>query len=205
MNSIPPTQPTLLVRIRDAHDQEAWGRFVDLYAPLIYGFLRKRGLQDADAADLTQDVLRSVASAAQRLEYDERRGLFRSWLFTIVQNRLTDHWRRESVRERGTGDTGAHQQLQELPQVGGDQTAEWDAEYQRQLFQYAANVVKPDFSEATWQAFWLTAVEGRPGKEVAENLGLTAAAVYLAKGRVMTRLKEQVRFLVGEEELAGGD
>lgn len=205
MNSIPPTQPTLLVRIRDAHDQEAWERFVDLYAPLIYGFLRKRGLQDADAADLTQDVLRSVSAAAQRLEYDERCGLFRSWLFTIVQNRLTDHWRRDSIRERGTGDTGAHEQLQELPQVGGDQTAEWDADYQRQLFQYAASIVKPDFSEATWQAFWMTAVEGQSGKEVAESLGLTAAAVYLAKGRVMARLKEQVRFLVGEEEFAGGD
>lgn len=204
MNSIPPTQPTLLVRIRDAHDQEAWERFVDLYAPLIYGFLRKRGLQDADAADLTQDVLRSVSAAAQRLEYDERRGLFRSWLFTIVQNRLTDHWRREGIRERGTGDTGAHEQLQALPQ-GGDETAEWDADYQRQLFQYAASIVKPDFSEATWQAFWMTAVEGQSGKEVAESLGLTAAAVYLAKGRVMARLKEQVRFLVGEEEFAGGD
>src|SRR4051812_27414200 len=98
MNSIPPTQPTLLVRIRDASDQEAWERFVDLYAPLVYGFLRKRGLQDADAADLTQDVMRSVAAAAQRLEYDERRGLFRSWLFTIVQNKLIDHWRRERIR-----------------------------------------------------------------------------------------------------------
>jgi RNA polymerase sigma factor (sigma-70 family) len=204
MNSIPPTQPTLLVRIRNADDQEAWERFVDLYAPLVYGFLRKRGLQDADAADLTQDVMRSVAAAAQRLEYDERRGLFRSWLFTIVQNKLTDHWRRGSVRERGTGDTGAQQELNAIPQTNSDDaSAEWDADYQRQLFQYAASIVKPDFNEATWQAFWRTAVDGLSGKEVSAQLGLTAAAVYLAKSRVMARLKEQVRYLVGEDEFAG--
>lgn len=199
MNSIPPTQPTLLVRIRDARDQQAWGRFVDLYAPLVYGFLRKRGLQDADAADLTQDVLRQVAAAAQRLEYDERRGSFRGWLFTIVQNRLTDHWRREGVREHGTGDTNAQQQLNEVPQQGDpDASAEWDADYQRQLFHYAASIVQQDFSSGTWQAFWKTAVEGQAGRDVAEELGMTIAAVYLAKGRVMTRLKQQIEVLVGE-------
>jgi RNA polymerase sigma factor (sigma-70 family) len=203
MNSIPPTQPTLLVRIRDASDQEAWERFVDLYAPLVYGFLRKRGLQDADAADLTQDVMRSVAAAAQRLEYDQRRGLFRSWLFTIVQNKLIDHWRKDGIRERGAGDTAAQQELNALPQADNETSAEWDADYQRQLFQYAASIVKPDFTEATWQAFWKSAVEGQSGKDVAKQLGLTAAAVYLAKSRVMARLKEQVRYLVGEDEFAG--
>ena len=191
MNSVPPTQPTLLVRIRDARDQEAWGRFVDLYAPLVYGFLSKRGLQDADAADLTQDVMRQVALAAHSLEYDPKRGSFRGWLFTVVQNRLTDHWRRDGVRERGAGDTDAQQQLNELPQPGGlDASAQWDADYERQLFQYATNVVKQDFTDSTWQAFWKTAVNGQPGKEVADELGMTIAAVYLAKGRVMTRLKE---------------
>ena len=199
MNSVPPTQPTLLVRIRDARDQEAWGRFVDLYAPLVYGFLHKRGLQDADAADLTQDVMRQVAAAAHSLEYDARRGSFRGWLFTVVQNRLTDHWRREGLRERGVGDTDAQQQLNEVAQPGGlDASAQWDADYERQLFQFAANIVKQDFGDATWQAFWKTAVEGLAGKDVADELGITVAAVYLAKGRVMTRLKEQVKLLVGD-------
>lgn len=201
MNSIPPTQPTLLVRIRDAHDQDAWERFVDLYAPLVYGFLRKRGLQDADAADLTQEVLRQVAVAAQRFEYDERRGSFRGWLFKIVQNRLTDHWRREGVRERGAGDTSAQQLINELPQPAAlDASAEWEADYQRQLLQFAATIIKRDFSDVTWQAFWKTAVEGQSGKDVAEQLGVSLATVYLAKGRVLTRLKDQVRLLVGDDD-----
>ena len=200
MNCVPPTQPTLLVRIRDARDQEAWGRFVDLYAPLVYGFLSQRGLQDADAADLTQDVMRQVALAAHSLEYDPKRGSFRGWLFTVVQNRLTDHWRREGRRERGAGDTDAQHQLNELPQPGGlDASDQWDADYERQLFHFAANIVKQDFTETTWRAFWMTAVDGASGRDVAEQLGLTVAAVYLAKGRVMTRLKEQVKLLVGEE------
>jgi len=199
MSSIPPTQLTLLVRIRDAHDQEAWIRFVDLYAPIVYGFLRKRGLQDADAADLTQDVLRQVSSAAKSFEYDTKRGSFRSWLFTVVQNKLIDHWRKEGNREHAGGDTGAHQILNELPQPGADDSREWDADYERQLFHYAASVVRQDFTPSTWQAFWLTAVEGKPGRDVAEQLDLTVAAVYLAKGRVMTRLKDQIRLLVGTE------
>lgn len=200
MTSNPPTRPTLLFRIRDARDQEAWGRFIDLYAPLVYGFLRKRGLQDADSADLTQDVLRQVAVAAKSLEYDARHGSFRGWLFTVVQNRLVDHWRKEGVREHATGDSNAQQLLNELPEPGSPgSNADWDADYERQLFHYAASIVKQDFTPATWQAFWLTAVEGVPGRDVAEQLGLSVAAVYLAKGRVMTRLKDQVKLLVGEE------
>lgn len=200
MNSVPPTQVTLLLRIQDAQDKEAWGRFVDLYAPLLYGFLRKRGLQDADAADLTQDVLRKVSVSVKSMEYDAKRGSFRGWLFTVVHNRLTDHWRKDSLREHAAGDTDAHQQLQEFPQPGSsDSSAEWDTDYERRLFHYAANVVRQDFTPATWQAFWLTAVEGHGAKDVAQALNLTMAAVYLAKGRVMSRLKEQVRELVGEE------
>ena len=201
MSSLPPTQPTLLVRIRNAHDHEAWTRFVDLYAPLIYGFLRKRGLQDADAADLTQDVLRHVAAAVNRLEYDSQRGSFRGWLLTIVQNRLTTYWRREPNRERPGGDTEAYRRLNDIPQPGSlDASAEWDADYERQLFHYAANIVKQDFTPTTWLAFWQTAVDGRSGKDVAESLQLTIAAVYLAKGRVMNRIKDQVKQLVGETD-----
>jgi RNA polymerase sigma factor (sigma-70 family) len=200
MSSIPPTQPSLLVRLRNSQDREAWERFVELYAPLVYGFLRKRGLQDADAADLMQDVLRQVAGAAKGLEYDAKRGSFRGWLFTVVQNRLTDHWRKERVRERAAGDTDAQQQLNELPQPGNcDETAEWEADYEQRLFQYAADIVRQDVSEATWHAFWLSAVDGQPGKDVANQLGMSIASVYLARGRVMRRLKEQARLLVGEE------
>ena len=200
MASIPPTQPTLLVRIRNTYDHEAWSRFVDLYGPLVYGFLRKRGLQDADAVDLAQDVFRQITTAIQRLDYDGEKGSFRGWLLTIVQNRLLAHWRKK--QERASGDTDALQMLHEIPQPGTlDESSEWDAEYERQLFHFASQTVKQDFTPATWAAFWQTAIEGRSGKDVAQGLEMTVAAVYLAKGRVMARLREQIKILAGEDSI----
>src|SRR5262245_8405404 len=99
------TRPSLLVRIRDARDSEGWSQFVEIYAPLVYGFARRHGLQDADAADVTQDVLRAVARSARRLEYDPRRGSFRGWLFTIVRNELRDFFRRCQRLGHASGDT----------------------------------------------------------------------------------------------------
>ncbi len=86
----PGTQVSLLIRLRDTRDGAAWSRFVDVYGPLVYGFLKRRGLQEADVADLTQDVLTQVSQAIKTLEYDRTRGSFRSWLLTVVQNRLKE-------------------------------------------------------------------------------------------------------------------
>ncbi|HMF15390.1 MAG TPA: sigma-70 family RNA polymerase sigma factor [Gemmataceae bacterium] len=193
MADSPLTRPSLLVRIRDGRDGEAWSQFVALYAPLVYGHARKYGLQDADAADLTQDVLKAVAGAVNRLDYDPRRGSFRGWLFTIVRNKLRNHHAAKGRLIQGSGDTAAIRLLEE--QTAPEQE-EWEADYQRQLFAWAVVRIRPEFQEKTWQAFWMTAVEGRSGKEVATKLAMTVAAVYLAKGRVLARLKveiEQVR------------
>jgi RNA polymerase sigma factor (sigma-70 family) len=197
MNDSPATRPSLLVRIRDPRDGPAWSQFVEIYAPLIYGFSRKTGLQDADAADVTQEVLRSVAGAVNNLEYDPQRGSFRGWLFTIVRNRLRNFQGRKPP-DAGSGDTGVHQRLLEQPAPEADQASWWDQEYDRQVFHWAASQVRNDFQGSTWQAFWQTAVEGKSGKEVARELQMTVAAVYLAKGRVMARLKEQIQ-LIQEE------
>ena len=97
LSTAPITRPSLLVRIRDTGDAEAWHQFVELYAPVIHGFYRKRGLQDADAADLTQAVLQTVSMEAVRLEYDPARGSFRSWLFTIAHNTAIDALRKKRL------------------------------------------------------------------------------------------------------------
>jgi RNA polymerase sigma-70 factor (ECF subfamily) len=180
----------LLARIRDPKDGRAWAEFVDLYAPLVYGYARRQGLQDADAADLTQDVLRAVAGAAGRLEYDPGRGRFRGWLFTVVRNKLRNFQTARGRREQGTGDTAAHERLQQAPapEVPGD----WDREYERRLFAWAAERVRGGFAEPTWQAFWRTAVEGQKPRDVAAGLGLSVGAVYVARSRVLARLRKEI-------------
>jgi RNA polymerase sigma factor (sigma-70 family) len=195
MADSPCTRPSLLVRLRDERDHEAWTRFVEVYGPLIYGYARRQGLQDADAADLMQDSLRVVAGAVKNLEYDPARGSFRGWLFTVVRNRLLRFRSRQDRAGRGTGDTAAHERLQELPARADGEDGWWDEEYDRRRFAWAAERVRGQVQPATWQAFWQTAVEGKSGQETAAALGMTVAAVYLAKSRVMARLKEQIREL----------
>src|SRR5207247_9359820 len=103
MQESPATRASLLVRLRDGGDAGAWQEFVHLYAPIIYGFARKRGLQDADAADLMQEVLRSVSGVAHRLEYDPARGTFRGWLFTVTRDKVVNFLESHSRRVQGLG------------------------------------------------------------------------------------------------------
>jgi RNA polymerase sigma-70 factor (ECF subfamily) len=198
MSDAPATRLSLLVRLCDARDDGAWSQFVEIYAPLVFAFARKHGLQDADAADLTQDVLQAVSGGIRRLDYDPRRGSFRGWLFTVVRNKLRNLVAAQKRPGRGTGDTDAQNRLSELPAREEDQTAWWDQEYEQRVFSWAAEQVRGSFQASTWLAFWLTAVEGKTGPVVAKMLGMSVAAVYLAKGRVMTRLKEIIRETLDE-------
>jgi len=194
----PTTRPSLLARIRDARDREAWRQFVEVYAPLVYRFGRRCRLQDADAADLTQDVLQAVARASRRLDYDPGRGSFRAWLFTVVRSKLCNFRDRQRRRERGAGGAATQAALDQLA-APGEEEALWDLEYERGLFAWAAESVRAGFEESSWQAFWQTAVEGRPGKEVARALGISVGAVYIAKSRILARLKERIQQVVGNE------
>jgi RNA polymerase sigma-70 factor (ECF subfamily) len=191
MKNIPLTRASLLLRLRDPHDGLAWREFVDLYAPLVYGYARKQGLQDADAADLSQDVLRAVAVGVGRLEYDPARGAFRNWLFTIVRRRLAK-WRASQVGRALDGGNAAQMLLETHPAPDRAE-AEWQAEWEQRLFAWVCGRVREEVSDASWQAFWRTAVDGRAGKEVAAELGLTVAAVYHARSRILARLKMLAR------------
>jgi RNA polymerase sigma-70 factor (ECF subfamily) len=192
MADFPRTRASLLLRLRDPQDEAAWTEFVDLYAPLVYGYARKQGLQDADAADLTQDVLGAVASAVDRLEYNPARGAFRNWLFTIVRRKLSNRRAAQTSRPRGSGDEATHRLMEQCPATAEGE-AEWDKEWEERVFAWACAQVRRDVADTTWQAFWRTAIDDQPGKQVAGDLGLTVAAVYRARSRVLARLKELVQ------------
>jgi RNA polymerase sigma factor (sigma-70 family) len=188
MGDAPITQPSLLVRIRDPRDGKSWSQFVDLYAPLVYRYARKHGLQDADAADFTQEVLRNVAGAVGKLDYDSRSGTFRGWLFTVVRNRLRDFLLTRNRQCHGSGDTQTQALLEQRP----DPSDSWDQDYEWQLLTWAAEQIRGTVQDSTWQAFWQTTIEEKSGQEVAAALGMTVAAVYLAKSRIMARLKDLI-------------
>jgi RNA polymerase sigma factor (sigma-70 family) len=198
MEASPVTRASLLVRLRDRQDHDAWRQFVDLYAALIYGFARRRGLQDADAADLMQDVLRAVARSADRLDYDPRRGTFRGWLFTVTRNKLINYVNGRKRRVNAAGDTDAHEILENA--TAPEDESLWEREYRQRLFDWAAGQVRGEFQPNTWKAFWSAAVEDRPPKDVAAELGLSVGAVYVAKSRVLARLQEVVRQAEDEGE-----
>ena len=187
-----PCHPCELARaLRDPRDGAAWSEFVQLYAPLVYGYLRKQGLQDADVVDLGQEVFTAVAGAVGRLEYDPARGSFRNWLFTVVRRKLSNwRWARGN-QLRGSGDSATQHLLEQCP-APEEMEREWEAQWQRRLFAWACEQVRRDVTDATWQAFWRTAVDGQPSKQTALDLGMTATAVYLARRRVLARLKELV-------------
>jgi RNA polymerase sigma-70 factor (ECF subfamily) len=196
MAEIPATRASLLLRLRNPRDEAAWSEFIDLYVPLVYSYARKQGLQDADAADLSQEVLTAVAGAIGRLEYDPKRGAFRNWLFTVVRRRLLNWQIAEGHRAHGSGDTATQRLLEQCTAPAEEQT-EWDAEWEQQVFAWACEQVRKDVTETTWQAFWRTFIDGQPTRQTAADLGLSVAAVYLARRRVLGRLKELVRSAQG--------
>jgi RNA polymerase sigma factor (sigma-70 family) len=200
MAEAPLTRPSLLIRLRDFQDHEAWSQFVDVYGPLVYGYARKHGLQDADAADLTQACMRQVAAHVGSLEYDPRRGSFRGWLFTIVRNKLRTFLGQARYLYQGSGNSQMQRLLETQAAPEGVEAAEWERAYRVSLLAWASEQVRLIVKEATWQAFWQTAVEGKSGQEVARGLGLTPAAVYVAKSRVMARLRSFIH-QVQESEL----
>lgn len=195
----PLTRASLLVQIRDGANHAAWQEFVKLYGPVVYGYARKRGLQDADAADLMQDVLRSISAAIGRLDYDRNQGTFRGWLFTITRNKFLNYLAARRIRPRASGDSATNELLNAHPDES-DGVDAWELEYQRRLASLAMERIKSEFQESTWRAFWLTAVEGLAAADVAKKVAMSAGAIYVAKSRVLARLKDEVETMRQQEE-----
>jgi RNA polymerase sigma factor (sigma-70 family) len=186
------TKPSLLMRIRDAQDASAWKRFVDLYSPFIYNLCRRRGLQPADAADVVQEVMRRVAVAISRFQYDPHVGSFRSWLFSITRTSLTDYLRRRHRQPVGSGRSSVLRLLEALPEPG-ETADDYEASWEQHLLDIAIQEIRGEFEPSTWAAFWATTVENRPAKHVAAELGRSLGAVYIARSRVTARLRDAVQ------------
>lgn len=187
------TRASLLIRLRDSDDTDAWDQFAEIYSPLVFEFARRDGMQDSDAADLVQEVMQEVAGSIKRFDYDPSVGRFRSWLYKIAK-RTSGHLRRRQARQpKGSGDTRAMDQLHAVADSKEIPEEAWDQQYQRQLLSWAADKIRDDFQETTWKAFWMTAVEGLQAANVATKLGVSVGSVYVAKNRVIKKLRLKIR------------
>jgi RNA polymerase sigma-70 factor (ECF subfamily) len=180
------TPATLLERVRQPSDAAAWREFVHLYTPLLFFWAKRLGLQSADAADLVQEVFLALCNALPQFTYDRQRS-FRSWLFTLMRNKWLDWKRRRVPLPAGT----VEGTLADRPDVDGVAALE-ENEYRSQLCARALRLIQSEFAPATWRAFWATVVEGRPAVDVAREFGLTPNAVYLARGRILRRLRAEL-------------
>ena len=178
------TSASLLERLGQPDPEPAWARFVELYMPLLLYWARQAGLQPQDAADLVQEVFVVLVQKLPAFSYDQRRN-FRGWLRTIALNKWRDFRRRGRVRAAsGHG----------LPEVADEHALEafWEAEHRQRLVARALEVMQAEFEPTTWKACWEFAVESRPAAAVAGELGISENAVYIAKCRVLRRLRQEL-------------
>ena len=195
----PETRLSLLARLHDPADEEAWNEFVGLYTPVIYRTALIIGLQDADALEIVQQVLVSVAKTIAERPHDPERAKFRTWLSVVTRNK-TISLLRSQKNNRGSGDSEHHRQLQALEDVSAESAESiLDREYQQELFRKVAKEIEAEFSSDTWRAFWLTTVDQLEISEVAKELGKQVGSIYAARSRVMRRLRERVAEWQSEE------
>ena len=189
--SNPETRKSLLIRLQASPQSEAWQEFVEIYEPLIYRLARAKGLQHADAQDMTQDVFAAVERAIDRFDPDSKKGSFRGWLFRITRN-LTLNFLTRDRSCKGSGDTEMQLLLQQQPDVD-EQTVTWfQLERRREIFQWAAKRVQKRFQPDTWKAFTLTGIGETSIEDAAKQLGKTAGAIRIARCRVLAQLQEEI-------------
>ncbi len=179
------TSLSLLERLREANEA-AWTRLCLLYSPLIYSWIRRSGYRDHDAADIAQEVFTSISMAIGDFRLDRQHSTFRGWLWTITRNKVRDHIRKQQ-REVGVGGS----QVAWLEASANQQESEVSEE-RAILARRALEIMATDFEEKTWSAFLKTAVEGQSAAQVAGELGMTVGAVYVAKSRVLHRLRTEL-------------
>lgn len=188
MSELPQTRQSLLVRLQ-GQTNDAWAEFLAIYEHAILNYARSRGLQDADAKDVTQEVLAEVTRKVATWDPSKHKGTFRGWLFRVARNMAVDLTNAQSQAARPSGDSQVAELLQETEVCDSGEEEVFRAEYRRKVFQWAADQIRPEVKKSSWQAFWLTSVDGQKPEAVAKQLGLTVGAVYAAKFRIVSRIR----------------
>jgi RNA polymerase sigma-70 factor (ECF subfamily) len=189
------TRQCLLLRAQTG-EENAWKGSTDLYRPLIIAWLNLQGVLAADLDDLSQEVLLSVVRVLPGFEHPGNRGAFQSWLRTIACSRTTDYWRGISATTPARGGSGATAAHQQITDPESDLNRQCDEEHDSYVLGYLLDLVEAEVEPATLQAFRRLALEGASGAEVAGELAMSVAAVYVAKSRVLQRIGQEAEGLI---------
>jgi RNA polymerase sigma-70 factor, ECF subfamily len=189
------TRQSLLLRAQTG-ETNAWKDLTDLYRPVILGWLNRQGVPARDLEDLCQEVLLSVVKHLPGFQHSGQRGAFRSWLRTIICSRTADYWRAIDKRAPASGGSGATAALQEIADPDSALNRQWDEEHDRYVLQCLLDLVDEEFEPLTLKAFRRLAIDGVSGAEAAQELGLSVAAVYVAKSRVLQRIRQEAEGLI---------
>ncbi len=189
------TRESLLLRAQ-AGSEDAWKDLTDLYRPLIYLWLRRQGVPEQDIDDLAQDTLLALVRYLPTFRHSGHAGAFRAWLRTITCNRTRDYWKARDQRVLPTGGKDVTAVLQQIEDPDSELNRQWDQEHDRYVLSCLLDFVDQEFEPTTLRAFRRLALEGAAGTEVAQELGLSVGAVYVAKSRVLQRIREEAAGLI---------
>lgn len=190
------TSITLLQRLQSSDDSENWDRLMSLYRPLLMAWLRKYHVQDFDLDDLMQEVLMAVAKDLPTFDHNGRTGAFRAWLRSIMVNRLRNFWRSRGRQLQAQGGSDVQLRLAQLDDPSSEMSQLWNQQHDLHVAQQLLQQVEPDFTAQTWAAFTRVAIDGQRADAVAVELGISTNAVFIAKSRVLTRLRREAAGLI---------
>ncbi|TWU08240.1 RNA polymerase sigma factor [Stieleria varia] len=190
------TSLSLLERLRQSSENEAWNRLAGLYTPLIRAWLRRYDVQECDANDLVQEVLLSVSKDLGKFEHRGHPGAFRGWLKAILINRLRKFWRARDHRPLARGDSDIDARLALLDDPASEMSLIWNREHDQYVLRQLLTLAEPHFEPNTWTAFCKVALEGAKPDVVAQEMGISLNAVCLAKSRVTRRLRQDSAGLI---------
>jgi RNA polymerase sigma-70 factor (ECF subfamily) len=194
-----PTSASLLGRLSASNDAADWQRMVDLYSPLIRGWLHRHSVPKQDGEDVLQEVLTVVARRMPEFRHNQRVGAFRTWLRTITVNCVRDFWKSNRLRAQAPGGSNFGDYLDQLADPDNPLTQAWNREHDLFVTRRLLDMLKPQFEPSTWAAFQRVAIDGVSASEAAAELGITTNAVFIAKSRVLSKLREEADGLIDSE------
>lgn len=183
------TRPSLLLRVRDSADEEAWAEFYELYAPLLYRFARAQGLNHTDAEEVRSQCCMSLVRQIPTFEYDRQKGGFKGWLRTMVSRRVIDRLRKRREQQIESAD------LRRVPNADAPADEIWEQQWREQHLRFCVQAVRGQVTETTWETFRLLVEEGLSVADVCQRLSVTQNQVYKARARMLALVREKMQYL----------